>query len=207
MLVFLKNRFRIYPMEILGKILGGVGRVKMMRLFLLNKNKIFTPKDISLRTRVGIDGVRKEIRVLSSADFIKKKGNGYIFNSLFAYTKEFEGLLVTAETLSKEDVLTLFKRNGRLKFMLVSGIFIKNKDSRLDMLLVGDAMKKSKIEEAMRKLEAEIGVELSYAVFTTKEFLYRLNMYDKLVRDVIDFPHEVLFHSKDLSPLLFKKQS
>lgn len=194
-------------MEILGKILGGASRVKMMRLFLLNKNKVFTIKDISLRARISMDAVRKEIRILSSADFIKKKGNGYVFNLLFRYIKEFEGLLVTAETLNQDDVLSLFKKNGKLKFMLVSGIFIKQKDSRLDILLVGDGMKKNKIEEAVRKLEAEIGVELSYAVFTAKEFLYRLNMYDKLVRDVIDFPHEVLFHSKDLPPLFLKKQS
>ena len=39
-------------------------------------------------------------------------------------------------------------------------------------------------------LEAEIGKELAYAVFDTPDFLYRANMYDKLVRDVIDFPHE-----------------
>lgn len=205
MLVFLKNRFRIYPMEILGKILGGSSRVKMMRLFLLNKTKNFTTKDISLRARIGVDAVRKELRVLASADFVKKKGNGYAFNPLFKYTKEFEGLLVTADTLDNEEILSLFKRNGKLKLMLVAGIFLKSKDSRLDMLLVGDGMKKSKIEEAMRKLEAEIGVELSYAVFNTKEFLYRLNMYDKLVRDVLDFPHEVLFKGKDISLHTLKK--
>ena len=90
--------------------------------------------------------------------------------------------------------------------MIVSGVFIKNEDSRVDLLIVGDKMKRGKIEEGIRKLEAEIGAELVYAIFETKEFLYRLNMYDKLVRDIIDYPHEVLLQAKELSPTLIAKK-
>jgi hypothetical protein len=57
----------------------------------------------------------------------------------------------------------------------------------------------------MRRLEAEIGAELVYAVFDTKEFIYRLNMYDKLVRDILDYPHEVLLQAKELSTQALKK--
>jgi len=92
-----------------------------------------------------------------------------------------------------------------VKFLLVSGIFIKNKDSRVDLLIVGDKMKRGKIEEGIRKLEAEIGAELVYAIFETKEFIYRLNMYDKLVRDILDYPHEVLLQAKELSTQALKK--
>ena len=83
--------------------------------------------------------------------------------------------------------------------LLASINFIKNKDSRADLLIVGDRMKRSKIEEGVRKLEAEIGTELVYAIFDTKEFIYRLNMYDKLVRDILDFPHEVVLQAKELN--------
>ena len=54
-------------------------------------------------------------------------------------------------------------------------------------------------------MEAEIGSELVYAIFDTKEFTYRLNMYDKLVRDILDFPHEVIFQAKELSTQALKK--
>jgi hypothetical protein len=49
------------------------------------------------------------------------------------------------------------------------------------------------------------GAELTYAVFDTKEFLYRLNMYDKLIRDILDYPHEVVLQSKELSTQTLKK--
>ena len=179
-----------------------------MRLFLLNKNKSFKNKDIVKRSRVSPEIVRREIKLLSSIDFIKRRSSSsldWFFNSAFKYAREIEDLLVRSNSLNTETVLNNFKKVGRLKLFIVSGIFIKNPDSRVDLLIVGDRMKKSKIEEGIRKLEAEIGTELVYAIFDTKEFIYRLNMYDKLVRDVLDFPHEVLFQVKELSTQALKR--
>lgn len=193
-------------MEILGKIMGSGARVKIMRLFLLNKSNTFLVKDIAKRSRVNSHIVRHELKFLSSVGFIKKRGTDWMFNASFKYAREIESLLITTDTLDKEAIADNFKKAGRVKLLIVSGIFIKNKDSRVDVLIVGDKMRKSYIEEGMRKMEAEIGTELSYAVFDTKEFVYRLNMYDKLIRDILDFPHEVIFQGKELSPTLIAKR-
>ncbi len=195
-------------MEILGKILGNSARVKIMRLFLLNRGKGFTKKDVIERSRVNSLVVGRELRLLSSVNFIKKRSAvslEWYFNSLFKYGGEFEDLLLSSDTLSKQTILNNFKKVGRVKLIIVSGIFIKNHDSRVDLLIVGDKMKRSKIEEGIKKIEAEIGIELVYAIFETKEFIYRLNMYDKLVRDILDYPHEVVLQVKELSTQTFKK--
>jgi hypothetical protein len=192
-------------MEILGKILGSPARVKIMRLFLLNKGKWFETKDVVKRSQVNKDAVRRELRVLSSVGFVKKRNADWSFNTSFKYGLEIEGLLISSDTLNNKSIVNYFKKAGRVKLLLVSGIFIKNKDSRVDLLIVGDKIKRSKIEEGVRKLEAEIGKELVYAVFETKEFIYRLNMYDKLVRDILDFPHEVVVENKELSTQALKK--
>ena len=192
-------------MEILGKILGNGARVKIMRLFLLNKSKAFISREIVKRSRVSPDIVRKELKLLSSVNFIKKRGTGWYFNHFFKYKDAFEELLVRSDTLNTEAILEIFKKVGRVKLIVISGVFIKNHDSRVDLLIVGDKMKRGKIEEGVRKLEAEIGMELVYAVFDTKEFIYRLNMYDKLVRDILDYPHEVLLQSRELSTQALKK--
>lgn len=186
-------------MEILGKILGSGARVKVMRLFLLNKGKGFKNEAIARRSRVNADMVRKEVKLLSSIGFIKKRGKELFFDPSFKYSNEVEDLLVNSDTLNKQDVASNLRKVGRIKLLVVSGIFIKNNESRVDLLIVGDGLKKSKIEEEMRKLEAEIGTELVYAFFPTKEFIYRLNMYDKLVRDILDFPHEILLQAKELN--------
>lgn len=195
-------------MEILGKILGNPARVKIMRLFLLNRGKGFKSKDIAKRSRVNSDIVRRELRLLASVGFIKKRSSislDWYFNSFFKYAVEFEELLVRSDTLNKEAILYNFKKVGQIKLLVVSGVFIKNHDSRVDLLIVGDKLKRTKIESGIRKLEALIGTELVYAVFNTKEFIYRLNMYDKLVRDILDYTHEVLIQTKELSTQAFRK--
>ena len=196
-------------MEILEKILGNGARVKIMRLFLLNRGKGFKTKDIVKRSRVSPEIVRRELRLLASIDFIKKRSKtslDWYFNSFFKYATEFKDLLVRSDSLNRQKLLDKFKKVGQVKLIIVSGVFIKNDNSRVDLLIVGDKMKKSKIEEGIRRLEAEIGVELIYALFSTKEFIYRLNMYDKLVRDVLDYPHEVLLQARELSTEALKKR-
>lgn len=195
-------------METLGKILGSSARVKIMRLFLLNRGKSFSSKDVAKRSRVNQLTVRRELRLLSSIGFIKKRpltSLEWYFNNLFKYSAEFENLLLSSDTLSKQAILNNFKKVGKIKLIIVSGVFIKNHSSRVDLLIVGDKMKRSKIEEGIKKIEAEIGIELVYAMFETKEFIYRLNMYDKLVRDILDYPHDVVLQAKELSTQFFRK--
>jgi hypothetical protein len=195
-------------MEILGKILGSPARVKIMRLFLSNRGKSFTSKDVVTRSRVTSDAVRRELRLLAGVGFIKKRSaasSAYSYNAFFKYGREFEDLLLSTGTLSNDEILNNFKKVGRVKLVVIAGAFIKNRDTRVDLLIVGDKLQKKKIEEGVKKIEAEIGVELTYALFETKEFIYRLNMYDKLVRDILDFPHEVVLQSKELSTQALKK--
>ena len=185
--------------------MGSLARVKIMRLFLLNQMVGFTSKDIAKRSRVNLNALRKELKLLTSIGFIKKRSKDYIFNPSFKYGTEMEGLLISSDTVDSESILEIFKKTGKVKLLIVSGIFIKNKDSRVDLLIVGDKLMRGKIEEGVRRLEAEIGTELTYAVFDAKEFAYRLNMYDKLIRDILDFPHEVIFQAKELSTQSLKK--
>lgn len=191
-------------MEILGKILSSGVRVRIMRLFLLNRGRGFKSKDIVKRSRVSPPLVRRELKLLASVNFIKKRSRtspDWYFNSSFKYAGEFDDLLVRSDSLDKTKLLNNFKKIGRVKLIVVSGVFIKNNDSRVDLLIVGNKLKKAEIEKGVRKLEAEIGTEIIYAIFDTKEFVYRLNMYDKLVRDILDYPHEVILQGKEFLEL------
>jgi len=74
------------------------------------------------------------------------------------------------------------------------------------MLVVGDHLRRSTLENYMRSLEAEIGKELRYAAFETSEFNYRLGMYDKLVRDILDYPHRTVLDRIGLPPMEQEKK-
>jgi hypothetical protein len=58
------------------------------------------------------------------------------------------------------------------------------------VLIVGESMKKPKAEKEFEILSAELGREVVFAVMDVEEYMYRLKMYDKFVRDVLDMPNE-----------------
>lgn len=190
-------------METLGKLFGSEARVKILRLFFLNEDVGFEMKEIEKRTKLKSPTVRKEIAVLKSIGFIKKKYfskdlppkkkvYGWFFDNSFSYKKELKDLVLNTDMINRGDIINRFKKTGAIKLLVVSGIFIKENDSRTDILIVGENLKRSAIENTLRSIESEIGKELSYAFFDTKEFKYRVEMYDKFIYDVLDYPHERL---------------
>lgn len=210
--------------DILGKLFGSPARVKIMRLFLLNPTLGFEISDIVSRSKVDKTVLCKELKLLETIGFVqqrivvktsekivskkktilKKKVTQWFLNQRFPYIHDTNRLLVGSEFLKKEDLAERFRSVGKIKLLLVSGIFIQHEDSRIDILVVGDNLKRSSIEQVIRGIEAEIGKELVYAIFETSDFTYRLNMYDKLIRDVFDFPHEKIIDIGKLSEIVRK---
>ena len=105
-------------MEILGKILGSVARVKIMRLFLLNQGACFSTQDIVKRSRVNRNLVNKELKLLGAIDFIKRKKEEWCFNSSFKYVSEIEDLLINSDSLDKGTILETFKKVGKVFYWI-----------------------------------------------------------------------------------------
>lgn len=205
-------------METLAKLFGGTARVKIMRLFLLNGGSAFEVDEIVSRSRVTKPNTRKEINALSAMGFIKqrtlvregsrgakKRVTAWQLNSTFQYLDAVRDLLVDPHLLLEDDLTARFRQIGKIKLMVVSGVFIGDDKSRVDILLVGDKLKKNILQQVIKGLEAEIGKELDYVVFDTTEFKYRLDMYDKLVCDILDLPHQSLIDVGQLSTYVSKK--
>jgi len=209
--------FRKYnnPMEILAKLFGSLARVKLMRLFLMNGEDIFDIKDASRRTKVSLGVLRKEIRLLAEIGLIKersfvkmhpkkngemdkKKANGWVLDKKFPFLVSLRNL-VTEIAIGKEDVAARFKNVGQIKLLVIAGVFLDEPGSRVDILVVGDKLQKPKIEGVLRRLEAEVGKELVYGIMETEEFRYRNGIYDKFVRDILDYPHQVAINKINVS--------
>lgn len=203
--------------DILGKLLGGVARVKIMRLFLLNPLQGFEAADVSERSRISAAIARRMTTQLAAMDLIrkrsfikeiehkrtgkinKKRASGWFLNQEFPYIAELRQLLVEGDFFKHADLAKRFRPAGRIHLLVVSGIFMQDAGNRLDILVVGDNLRRAAIQKTISVLESELGRELSYAIFDTNDFKYRVSMYDKLIRDVFDYPHERLIASKDFS--------
>lgn len=198
-------------MESLGKIFGSITRVKIIRLFLCNEEDIFDKTEISRRVKVSKQSVSREILILEKAGLIlkksflkegkilkngkagkKKRVHGYTTNSNFKYLISLKSLLCGPAPMKNKEITNKFSGAGQIKVMVISGIFIHDPNSTLDVLIVGDNINNTKIKNAISSIESEIGRELRYAVFETADFKYRLGLCDRLIRDVFDYPHETI---------------
>lgn len=185
-------------METLGKLFGSEAKVKIIRLFLFNPETIYDTAEIADRTKEDIHKVRRELQLLLKIVFLKqrvKRGKhgsrrGFILNQQFTYLNHLQSFLISSKPLQPKDIIRKVAPIGNIKLVVVAGTFTHDPDSRADILIVGDNLKKTSVEHAIKKLEAEIGKELKYAYFSTPDFIYRLNMYDKLVKDILDYPHQ-----------------
>jgi hypothetical protein len=183
-------------MDTLEKIFGGAHRVKLMRLFLFNPVLYFETVDVADRSKMDMARARTELSFLSKAELIRKSTRGnktvWYLNDKFPYLQEFQRLLLDTSLKNSKPILKKLSKIGKLKFIVFSGIFKELTDGRIDILVVAEGAKKSTAEAVMASIEADIGKEIRFAVLDTEDFKYRLGVGDRLIRDVLDYPHEIV---------------
>lgn len=205
-------------MDILEKLFGGAAKVKIIKLFLFNPDMAFDSPQSAERAKVSRRVARKEIDNLQKIGFLKskfymkeikmqknrsikiyrKKMNGWTLDQKFPYLGALESFLSSVNPFKHKDIINKISRAGKIQLLIVSGIFIKDPDSRVDLLVVGDGLKQSQLDNIIKTIESEIGKEIRYVVLETQEFNYRYSIFDKLIRDILDYPHEKIINKLGL---------
>lgn len=197
---------------ILGKLFGSPTRVKLLRLFLFNAGVAFDPEAAARRIKSPVREVTREFALLFKAGFLKRRTvyrevpkkirkkkvmkrtrfPGASLQAGFPFTTVLQRLLLHS-ALSEKELETRIRKSGRLKLIVLAGLFVGEWESRLDLLIVGDKIKMRRLDRILRSIEAELGRELRYVVFSTADFTYRRGINDRLIRDVFDYPHRIIF--------------
>ncbi len=184
-------------MNILEKLLGGNSRIKLMRLFLFNPHTSFAHTEVADRSKIPSGRLKKELAFLHSVRMLKKtkksgNKNSWSLNEKFPFLIEFQRLLLETSLLNRTTVLKKISKTGRVKVLILTGLFKEIWESRLDMLIVGDHLKAGALDNVVKNIEAEVGREIRYCALDSADFKYRLGIGDRLIRDVLDYPHEVV---------------
>lgn len=191
------------PLSIL---FGSQARVKLLRFFLFNPSKDFTFDEISQRARLVRRTARTEMNSLERAGVIKKKQiyselrgrkkrsrvHGFALNKDFPELQALQTFLFETAPINGKTLRRHLRKAGPIDFLCVAGVFLREFEHRLDVLLSMKKLSQTKVENAIRSLEAELGIEIRYAAFSSEELLYRVGLYDKLTRDVFDYKHQIL---------------
>ncbi len=182
------------------KLFGSHTRLKLLRLFLFNPSVAFTAAEAAERARADTSASRRELLNLKQAGLLKKartKVTRYELNDKFPYLGALKALILNTERRG-ESIPERLRSAGALKLIILTGVFMGDVEGNFDLLVVGDRVRESSLREKIKAIEAELGRELKFALLTTPDFLYRLNMSDKLLRDILDYPHRIVFDRLDI---------
>lgn len=189
----------------LAVLFGSPARVKLLRLFAFNSERGFGIEEVMRRARLVRRTARTELSALERAGLIRKARvsdtqengrkrmvQGYILKKDFVHLAALQTFLFSTAPIDHATLLSYVRKAGTFDLVVASGVFAGEFDRRIDILLVAKKVTPQKAEQAIRSLEAELGLELRYAFLPTDEFGYRFGMRDRLVRDVFDYTYQIL---------------
>jgi hypothetical protein len=179
--------------EILESLLGSKAKTRILRFFLINCDNEYSIADVAKKNMLPLAAVRKEINELKKIKFVtektKKGAKYYVIDQDFSFYHGLKNFFVKSSASPQSKSLARLKTIGDVKLALVSGIFINDPKSKVDMVLVANNISRGKLKSVMSSLEAEIGKEVSFVLMNSEEFKYRLDMLDRFLLDFIEGPH------------------
>lgn len=199
-------------MDTLEKLFGSASRLKLLKLFLMNPESQFSLEVACRQSGVRRGQFRAEVSRLMQMRLVKAayirlpqpqvrsknirlvRTKVFFANQDFPLYSELRTLMLKSAPHAKGQLAEKIKRLGNMKLALLSGIFIDNPNARVDLLLVGDGFRRTRMNAFIRWLEAEFGKQMNYVAMSSQEFRYRMDMYDRFLRDILESPHEAVIN-------------
>ena len=182
--------------EILEKLFRSKAEIKFLRLFLNNPDKEYLSIEAAKKTKTNTATARKEINNLAKIKFLlarKKAGKIYYrANRDFIFYEELKKIIFKTSPTSSDKIKSQVLKLGQVRFLLISGIFVNSEKGKVDIMIVGEHLSKSKLKNFLSGIEAEAGKGVNYVCMSTDEFRYRKGMFDKFVINILESPHKVL---------------
>src|SRR3989344_222019 len=195
-----KGKYRSEDGSVLETLFGATPKVRLINLFFRNEAVSFSVKELAERTKLNAGIISRECNTLTAGGILMKHASGvkrsYKLNLSFPFLAEFHNLVQRSFPIEKNKLISIAKRSGKLRLILVSGLFLNRDDSPVDLFVVADNLSERRLESAIKEIESLIGKELRWAGMETQEFLYRWRMFDRFVHDLLSAPHEKIYINK-----------
>lgn len=179
-------------------------KIRLIRFFVRNTDNFYSAPEIAKKLRLPLAKVNPAIKDFELAGFLKKKSIrvklkkgsvkriGYVMDSDFYLAEELKNIVVKTMPYTEEKMTKDFLKLGKMKLVVLAGIFLNSDKKRVDLFLVGDKINKRRLNNLISNLEVQIGKSIDYSLMDTKEFNYRYKMFDRFVRDIFEYPNKRL---------------
>ncbi len=196
----------------LEKLFGSKTRVKILKLFLLHPNEKYFIRQLSRDLKLQLNSVRRELDNLEKFGIltsnitdeagVKESGGQekkyYRANNIFVLYDEIKALIVKAQVLYEKDFVEKLQAIGKIKLLVLTGMFVNNSNALVDLLIVGK-FHKNKLLKLIKELEVGLGKEINFTVFDSREFRYRKDITDVFLYSILEGRKMVIIDKIGLS--------
>jgi hypothetical protein len=185
-------------------LFGSKTRIKLLHLFLNNPGKSFYVREITRLIDEQINSVRRELSNMLNVGIIKSEDSDnklyYEVNQRYEYYVPLRAIFGDSVQVDADAVKTApstldwqgkLDELGGIKIAVISGVFVQDSVSSVDLLLVGKTTQ-GKLKAFVKTLEKKEGRELNYAIMPYDEFYYRLSIRDRFIMEILASRHVIL---------------
>lgn len=160
-------------------------RIKLLTVFLLNPDEEYFIRELTRKLDEQINSIRRELDNLKKIGLLKSRVKNrkkyYFCNKDFVIFNELRDIILKAMN-NDGDLIRKIGKIGEIELLILSGVFV-GMQSQVDLLIVGD-LDKEKLQGLLAE-HSKSGKDLKFTSMTKRDFLYRLEMKDKFIRDLI----------------------
>jgi hypothetical protein len=184
-------------MTVLERIFGVEERVSLLRFFIFHPEEDFTLRELQRRLRRRSPRLSRAVRELAALGCLVagvRAATGesvYRVDPTWLLFPEFRALFTKGQLLLEHDLVRRLQRAGRLRFFVLTGLFVGDYHGPTDVLLVGQ-INRRQVAMLLRRFERDLNREIKYTVMTPPEYRYRKDVGDRFLYDILERRHVVV---------------
>lgn len=164
-------------------------RVKLLSEMLLSSDREYHIRELSRIIDISPIYVQKELKNLQSLGLLtsRKQGNMvlYVLDKSSTISDDLKRIFLKTEVVGTEILKSLDK--SKIQYALIYGSFAKGVEttkSDIDLLVIGD-IDEDVLLKSVSKAEGKVGREISYVLWTPKEFAQKARQKIPLLLEIL----------------------
>lgn len=164
-------------------------RIKLLTVFLMNPGEEYFIRELTRKLNEQINSIRRELDNLKKIGLLKSRAKNrkkyYYINKDFILIEELKSIIIKAlssnETLAKD-----IAKMGEVKLLALSGIFINQETTTVDMLIVGNVDR----ERLAAYINSDIKTKrpIKFSIMSEEDYKYRLDCNDQFINELVNDP-------------------
>lgn len=185
----------------LSTLMNSPMRIKALAYILKRPNEEGTAKEFAAAAGTTRETALRELNALVRLGMIRSRGTvrdrRFVPEDTDMLYEPIRELLVKATTPDNKDIIEAFRGVRGVRLLVAAGALMDDQRSNVDLLVVSRSPNDQKVAKAVKKLEALAAIPVRYAVLSVDEYEGRRQAYDRMLRDIFEYAHEVVLEKSE----------